>query len=176
MQKANCFFLKKWANHRPLIRFFILSNITIFATNKCEKYPWCWYLNPRPLEIESPSVTTRPGLPPRELNCLNWKTNYEKRAAFDVFDVLMLVPLVLFLMLFSFLSSLPFLTLLPFLSHLTPLSFLSSPSSLQFLPLLFDDDDDKTVFQWSRKSVTVLSVLWCFEQTRCPHKQSFTYL
>ena len=56
----------------------------------------------------------------------------------DVFDVLMLVPLVLFLMLFS---------------------FLSSPSSLQFLPLLFDDDDDKTVFQWSRKSVTVLSVL-----------------
>ena len=71
----------------------------------------------------------------------------------------MLVPLVLFLMLFSFLSSLPFLTLLPFLSHLTPLSFLSSPSSLQFLPLLFDDDDDKTVFQWSRKSVTVLSVL-----------------
>ena len=41
--------------------------ITIFTTNICEKCPssiGSWDLNPRPLEHESPPVTTRPGLPP----------------------------------------------------------------------------------------------------------------
>ena len=41
--------------------------ITILTTNKCEKCPsrmHCWDSNSRPLEQESPHITTRPGLPP----------------------------------------------------------------------------------------------------------------
>ena len=41
------------------------TNITIFTANKCEKCPssiWCQDSNSRPLEHESPPITTRPGL------------------------------------------------------------------------------------------------------------------
>ena len=40
--------------------------IQVFATNECEKMSihWCWESNARPLEHESPPITTRPGLPP----------------------------------------------------------------------------------------------------------------
>ena len=66
--RGQCFFLK-WANPG---HFFILflsfqTNITIFTTHKCEKFPYsirCWDSNPRPLEHESPPITTIPGLSP----------------------------------------------------------------------------------------------------------------
>ena len=53
----------------PLFRIFLFfqTHITIFATNKCEKFPsriHCRDLNLRPLEHDSPPITTRPGLPP----------------------------------------------------------------------------------------------------------------
>ena len=53
---------------RPIFIVYFRSfqtNITIFTTNICEKYPssiWCWDSNPRPSEQESPPITTRPGL------------------------------------------------------------------------------------------------------------------
>ena len=52
---------------RLLFRLFssFQANITIFTTNKCEKCPssiQCWDSNPQHLEIESPPITTRPGL------------------------------------------------------------------------------------------------------------------
>ena len=48
------------------------TNNTIFTTNQCEKCPsskWLWDSNPRPLEHESSPITTKPGLPPRIINC-----------------------------------------------------------------------------------------------------------
>ena len=61
-------FLKKVAHPRPLFRLFssFQTNITICATNKCEKCPssvWFGDLNPRPLDHESSLMTTRPWLP-----------------------------------------------------------------------------------------------------------------
>ena len=47
--------LKKWANLQ------ILQQINV---KKCLSIIWCRDSNPRPLEHESPSITTRPGLPP----------------------------------------------------------------------------------------------------------------
>ena len=49
---------------RPLFPLFssFQTNITIFTTNKCEKYPSRirrWDLNPQPLEQESHPMTTR---------------------------------------------------------------------------------------------------------------------
>ena len=61
---AICDFLKSSASFCLFPPF--QTNITIFTTNKWEKCPSskrCWDLNPRPLEHESPSITTRPGLP-----------------------------------------------------------------------------------------------------------------
>ena len=57
---------------RPLFRFFRIFKqklCTSFTTNKCEQMLWPssirhQNLNPRPLEHESPPITTRPGLPP----------------------------------------------------------------------------------------------------------------
>ena len=49
------------------------THITIFTTNKCEKCPssiWCWDSNSQPLEHEFPPITTRPGLPPLNIECL----------------------------------------------------------------------------------------------------------
>ena len=53
--------------HPGLFFIYFQTNITIFTTNKREKCPssiWCLDSNPRPLEHESPAITTRPGLPP----------------------------------------------------------------------------------------------------------------
>ena len=47
--------LKKWANLQ------ILQQINV---KKCLSSIWCRDLNPRPLEHDSPPITTRPGLPP----------------------------------------------------------------------------------------------------------------
>ena len=52
-----------------IVYFWYLQRniITIFTKNICEKCPSsirCQDLNPRPLENESPLITTRPGLPP----------------------------------------------------------------------------------------------------------------
>ena len=57
----------KWAN-LGLFRSFQTNN-TIFTTNQCEKMSCPSWIrrqdsNPRPLEHESPTITTRPGLPP----------------------------------------------------------------------------------------------------------------
>ena len=60
-------FYKKWANPGLFLFIFGLfqTNNTIFTTNQCEKCPSSirrWDSNPRPLERESPPITTRPGL------------------------------------------------------------------------------------------------------------------
>ena len=59
------------------------QTIQIFTTNQCEKMSCPSSIrrrdsNPRPLERESPPITTRPGLPPEKLKllgqwlCLSW--------------------------------------------------------------------------------------------------------
>ena len=53
----------KWANPGLFFVYFrsFQTNNTIFTTNQCEKCPSCirrWDSNPRPLERESPSITT----------------------------------------------------------------------------------------------------------------------
>ena len=58
------------------------TNITNFTTNVCEKNVHlpsirCWDSNPRPPEHESPSITTRPGLPPSRL--LRFDENFESQ-------------------------------------------------------------------------------------------------
>ena len=62
-------FFKKWAN--PGLFFFdfwsFQANNTIFTTNQCEKLSCPSSIqhrdsNPRPLECESPPITTNPGL------------------------------------------------------------------------------------------------------------------
>ena len=64
-------FLKKWAIPGLFFVYFRLfqTNNTIFTTNECEKMSCPSSIrrqdsNPRPLERESPPITTRPGLPP----------------------------------------------------------------------------------------------------------------
>ena len=50
----------------PLI-FGLFKQQYILTINKCEKDPssiWCWDSNSRPFDNHSPSITTRPGLPP----------------------------------------------------------------------------------------------------------------
>ena len=59
---------KKWARSGLFFVYFCLFKqmLQFFTTNKCEKCLssiWCRDLNPRPLEHESPLITTRPGLP-----------------------------------------------------------------------------------------------------------------
>ena len=60
----------KMGQPRPLFIVYFRSfktNITIFTTIYCEKYPSsmrCRELNPRSLGRESPPLTTGPGLPP----------------------------------------------------------------------------------------------------------------
>ena len=54
----------------PLFSSF-QANITILTTNKwekCQSSIWCLDSNPRPSKHESPSVTTRPGLSPDNVN------------------------------------------------------------------------------------------------------------
>ena len=64
-------FLKKWAIPSTFSFIFGLfqTNNTISTTNQCEKMSSpssirCRDSNPRPLDRESPPITTRPGLPP----------------------------------------------------------------------------------------------------------------
>ena len=60
----------KWATPGLFYHLFLVflkqTSLHHFATNICEKCPsskWCWDLNPRPLEHESPPIATRQGLP-----------------------------------------------------------------------------------------------------------------
>ena len=66
-------FLKKWAN--PCLFFCLFS---VFSdkhfkflqqiyVKKCPSRIWCRDSNPRPLECESPPITTRPGLPSKDI-------------------------------------------------------------------------------------------------------------
>ena len=60
---------KKWSILDPFFCLFssFQTNITILTTNTCGKCPssmQCWDSNSRPLEHESPCITTRPGHPP----------------------------------------------------------------------------------------------------------------
>ena len=63
-----------------LFHFFRLFKQTLQLLQKnVKKYPSsmrCWDSNPRPLEHESPSITTRPGLPPQiqllKYNIMMW--------------------------------------------------------------------------------------------------------
>ena len=54
---------------RPLFVYFCLFKQTLqffqqVNVKKCPSSICCWDSNPRPLEHESPTITTRPGLPP----------------------------------------------------------------------------------------------------------------
>ena len=62
-------FLKKMCQPWPLFHLFLSfqTHIKIFTTNKCEKMS-ILDSNSRPLEHESPPITTKPGLPPRVLH------------------------------------------------------------------------------------------------------------
>ena len=56
---------------RPLFRLFLSLQtnspiLTKLNGNKCPSSMWHWDSNPQPLEIESPPITTRPGLPPKQ--------------------------------------------------------------------------------------------------------------
>ena len=63
-------FILKMGQSRPLFHLFLSfqTHITNFATynyvKNCPFSIWCWDSNSRPLERESPPVTTRPGLQP----------------------------------------------------------------------------------------------------------------
>ena len=54
----------------PLFRLFSVSSNKHYKflqqkyVKKCPSTMWCRDLNPRPSELESPPITTRPGLPP----------------------------------------------------------------------------------------------------------------
>ena len=71
------FFKKKLAILGLFFVYFrsFQTNNTILTTNQCEKMS-CpssirhWDSNPRPLECESPPITTRPGLPPKDQELL----------------------------------------------------------------------------------------------------------
>ena len=66
---CSSFFYKNWPP-RPLFHLFSSLQILNKFYNKyvCKKCPssiWCRDSNSRPLKHESPSITTRPGLPPK---------------------------------------------------------------------------------------------------------------
>ena len=70
---ANQFSFFKYGPTRASFCLFLSfqTNIKIFKTNKCEKCPsrkQRWDLNPWPLKHESPPITTRPELPPTNLD------------------------------------------------------------------------------------------------------------
>ena len=65
----------KLCHPRPLFVYFRLFKQTIqflqqINVKKCPSSIWCWDSNPRPSEHESPPITTRPGLPPK--NGASW--------------------------------------------------------------------------------------------------------
>ena len=62
------------------------ANSTIFTTNQCENMSCpssirCRDSNPRPLERESPPITTRPGLPPISIFYILVFCHFEKQAS-----------------------------------------------------------------------------------------------
>ena len=59
----------KMGQPQPRFHLFLSfqTHIKIFTTNKCEKMS-ILDSNSRPLEHESPPITTKPGLPPRVLH------------------------------------------------------------------------------------------------------------
>ena len=62
---------------RPLFIYFRLFKHTLqILQQKSPSSIRCWDLNSRPLEHESPSITTRPGLPPQiqllKYNIMMW--------------------------------------------------------------------------------------------------------
>ena len=63
-------FFKKMGQPWPLFHLFpVFSNkhynfLQQIYVKKCSSSIWCQDSNPRPLECESPPITTRPGLPP----------------------------------------------------------------------------------------------------------------
>ena len=65
----------KMGQPRPVFHFIFVLSITKFCKKYvCEKCPysiWCRDSNSRPLEHESPPITTRPGLPPYLPSLLN---------------------------------------------------------------------------------------------------------
>ena len=73
-------FFFQWANAGLFFVYFwsFQTNITIFATNQCEKCPssiQCQDSNPQPLKHELSPITTRPGLPPNIFNSLMYRTH-----------------------------------------------------------------------------------------------------
>ena len=64
------FFSKKWANLGLFFHLFLVLSYKHYKilqqiyVNKCPAGIRCRDLNPRPVEGESPPITTRPGLPP----------------------------------------------------------------------------------------------------------------
>ena len=76
-------FFKNMGQPRPLFHLFssFQINITIFlifTTNKCEKFPssiWCRDWNSQPLAHESPTITTKTGLPTK-LVLVTTRTRY----------------------------------------------------------------------------------------------------
>ena len=80
-------FFKKWTNPGFFFVYFrcFQTNITIFTI--CEKCPSsirCRDSNPRPSEREYLPITTRPGLPPLDKNCLNKIQDMMLRRIFKV--------------------------------------------------------------------------------------------
>ena len=70
MAHSRHFFFKEKKMDEPGLFFHLFlsfqTHITIFTSNKCEKSSssiWCRDSNSRPLDHESPPITTRPGLP-----------------------------------------------------------------------------------------------------------------
>ena len=61
---------------RPIFNLFwsFQTHINFFTTNryvkKCPSSTWCQDSNSRPLKLESPPITARPGLPPNVLFAL----------------------------------------------------------------------------------------------------------
>ena len=78
---SNIFY--KMGRPRPLFNLFssFQTNITILQqinVKKCPSSIQCWDSNPRPLEHESPPITTRPGLLPYDAKHLWSNPGYAK--------------------------------------------------------------------------------------------------
>ena len=98
----NLFFKKNGPTPTSFLFIFGLfkQTLQIFTTNICEKCPSsirCRDSNPRPLERESPPITTRPGLPPYLIFCFYAHRNdcgwmgYQKPISCDNFRVRLLL-------------------------------------------------------------------------------------
>ena len=66
----NC--LKNGPSPDSFCLFFVFSNITIFVTKNYSSSMQCRDSNSQPFELDSPPITTRPGLPPMNSCNLPW--------------------------------------------------------------------------------------------------------